>query len=115
MTSHAPERRDSPPAAAMVLNGTRFAIPRRMLPPRALRKIVFTHALITGVLTAAVGCGSVSPLKQDGGAAGSAGQDGGGSGGGGGTAGASGAGGAGTAGASGAGGSLGSVTLRLAI
>jgi hypothetical protein len=35
-----------------------------------LRRIIVGHALLTGLLTAAVGCGAVSPLNADGGSAG---------------------------------------------
>jgi hypothetical protein len=38
-----------------------------------LRRIIVGHALLTGLLTAAVGCGSVTPLNADGGSAGTGG------------------------------------------
>jgi hypothetical protein len=72
---------------------------QRMVPSRSTgRIIVVGHALLTGLLVAAVGCGSVSPANQDGGG------------------GAGGSGGSGVAGMGGAAGrSPGSVTLRLVI
>ena len=44
-----------------------------MVSPRTLRRIVVSDALLTGLLTATVGCGSVSPLNVDGGSAGTGG------------------------------------------
>jgi hypothetical protein len=101
-----------------------------MMPTRTLRRIIVNHALLTGLLTATVGCGgSVSPLNLDGGGGtGPAGHGGGGTGGTGqGSGGSGGSGGAGSTGIGGSGGSgvagmggstggpPGSVTLRLVI
>src|SRR5450432_3235621 len=49
--------------------------PADMVSSRTLRRIVVSDALLTGLLMATVGCGSVSPLNAGGG---SAGTDGGG-------------------------------------
>jgi hypothetical protein len=46
-------------------SGTRFAIHRRMMSFAMLRKVIVGHVLLTGLLTATVGCGSVSPLSAD--------------------------------------------------
>jgi hypothetical protein len=63
---------------------------------RTLRKIIVGHALLAGTLTSAVGCGSLTPLKPDGG----------GGEGGGGAGGQGGVGGTATGGSGGAGGSV---------
>jgi hypothetical protein len=73
---------------------------------RTLGRLVVRQALFAGMLTAAVGCGSGSPLSRDGGGAGGRGS---------GTGGQGGLAGTGDAGADRLAGSPGSVTLRLVI